>query len=135
MHTMWQKTRTRQNCPAKDSKCYKCGKHGHFGAVCLSKTVALISEDSSDTESIETSYLNVVTEMSKPTRCWNIRVKVDGKEVSFVIDAGAKVSAISENIFKAIGSPQLHKPEKVLCGPETNSMYLAVVLSRFLTRT
>ena len=82
--------RTRQNCPAKDSKCYKCGKHGHFGAVCLSKTVALISEGSSDTEPIETSYLNVVTEMSKPTKCWKIRVKVDGKEVSFVIDTGLK---------------------------------------------
>ena len=34
-----------------------------------------------------------------------------------MIDTGAEVSAISENIFKAIGSPQLHKPEKVLCGP------------------
>ena len=57
---------TRQNCPAKDSKCYKCGKHGHFGAVCLSKTVTLISEDSSDTEPIETSYLNAVTERVSP---------------------------------------------------------------------
>ena len=127
--------RTRQNCPAKDSKCYKCGKHGHFGAVYISKTVALISEDSSYTETIETSYLNAVTEMSKPKRYWQIRVKVDGKEVSFVKDTGSEVSALAENTFKAIGSPQLHKPEKVLCGPGRHSMCLAVALSRFLTRT
>ena len=34
-----------------------------------------------------------------------------------MIDTGAEVSAISENIFKAIGSTQLHILEKVLCGP------------------
>ena len=24
-------------CPAKDAKCHKCSKTGHFGAMCLTK--------------------------------------------------------------------------------------------------
>ena len=56
---------TRQNCPARDSTCYKCGKHSHFGIVCLSKLVAMLSEDPTETDPIETSYLNAVTDGTK----------------------------------------------------------------------
>ena len=41
------------------------------------------------------------------------RVKVESKEVSFVTDTRAEVSAITKNIFEAIGSPQLYKLEQV----------------------
>ena len=106
---------TRQNCPARDSICYKCGKRGHFGTVCLSKSVAMLSED--PTDPIETSYLNAMTDGTKITKSWTIPVKVNGKPVSFVIDTGAEVSAMSKDIYEAIGKPQLDKPTKVLCGP------------------
>ena len=59
---------TRQNCPARDSTCYKCGKRGHFGTVCLSKSVAMLSED--PTDPIETSYLNAMTDGTKITKSW-----------------------------------------------------------------
>ena len=28
----------RSQCPAKNAKCFKCGKEGHYGSVCKSKS-------------------------------------------------------------------------------------------------
>ena len=108
---------SKQNCPVKDSKCYKCGKHGHFGTVYLSKTVAPVSEIPTEVDPIETSYLSAITDNNKPTKSWSVRVIVNGKVVPFVIDTGAEVSAISQEIYEVIGAPQLHRPKRVLCGP------------------
>ena len=111
MHAMWQATAHKAELPSKG--LYKLHvinvkSMATLGAICLSKTIALVSEDSPDTEPIETLYQNTVTEMSKPTKPWKTQVKVDGKEVLSVIDTKAKVSAISKNILEAISSPQLH---------------------------
>ena len=83
----------------------------------LSKTVANISEDLTETEPIETSYLNAVTNNHQRTTSWKIQVKVDGKAVLFVIDTGAEVSAISKDVYDANGRPRLYNPNKILCGP------------------
>ena len=85
--------------------------------MCRSRTVANVSEDSTETEPMETSYLNAVTNNRKITKSWNIQVTVNGKEFSFVIDTGAEVSAISKDVFEAIGKPQMINPTKVLCSP------------------
>ena len=108
---------SKQNCPAEDSICYKCGKRGHFGTVCLSKTVAPVSKIPPEVDPIETSYLSAITDNNKPTKSWSVRVIVNGKVVPFVIDTGAEVSAISLEIYEVIGAPQLHRPKRVLCGP------------------
>ena len=60
---MYATQHLKQNCPAKDSTCYKCGKRGHFGTVCLSKTVAPVSEILPETEPIETLYLSVIMDL------------------------------------------------------------------------
>ena len=33
-------THPREKCPAKDAKCYRCQRNGHFASQCRSKTVA-----------------------------------------------------------------------------------------------
>jgi len=33
------------SCPARDAKCNRCGKIGHFGAVCLTKPLNTMEED------------------------------------------------------------------------------------------
>ena len=38
---------------------------GHFGTVCFSKSVAMLSEDPIETDPIEISYLNAVTKITK----------------------------------------------------------------------
>ena len=57
------------------------------------------------------------TNNHQATTSWNIQVKVNGKAVLFVIDTGAEVSAISRNVYEAIGQPRLYNPNKILCGP------------------
>ena len=127
---------SKQNCPAKDSTCYKCGKRGHFGTVYLSKTVAPVSKIPPEVDPIETSYLSAITDNNKPTKSWSVRVIVNSKVVPFVIDTGAEVSAISQEIYEVIGAPQLHRPKRVLCGPGRQTLDVrAVAQSRFLTNT
>ena len=39
------KTDQRNQCPAKDTVCYKCHQRGHFGKFCFSKTMPAVSSD------------------------------------------------------------------------------------------
>lgn len=36
-------THPREKCPAKDAKCHRCQRKGHYGAMCYAKTVANVS--------------------------------------------------------------------------------------------
>ena len=42
---------------------------------------------------------------------------VNNNEVVFKVDTGAEVTAISKEVYDAIGQPRLHKPTRVLCRP------------------
>ena len=64
----------RQSCPAKDATCFRCNRKGHFGAQCLSKTVAeltdslqesTIAESSHEDLYSDTIYLNAVNRDDK----------------------------------------------------------------------
>ena len=114
------KTHQKNQCPAKDITCYKCQRRGHFGKYRFSKTVATVSEENLPDDSSETSdshFLDAVSDQSATTTTWHICVKVNGKEVVFKIDTSAEVTAISKDVYKAIGHPKLQLPSKVLCGP------------------
>ena len=41
-----------EKCPAKDAECYRCKRKGHYGVMCLSKTVAANSVETSDLTSL-----------------------------------------------------------------------------------
>ena len=36
------KSHPKNQCPAKDTVCYKCHRHGHIGNFCFSKTMAAV---------------------------------------------------------------------------------------------
>ena len=40
----------RQSCPARDATCFYCNRKGHFGAQCLSKTVAEIADSQQESD-------------------------------------------------------------------------------------
>ena len=109
---------SKQNCPAKEAKCHRCSRKGHFTVICFSRTIAMVSQE--EPEPAETSYLDAITNANnrKEIKSWNIQLQVNGKDVCFKIDTGAEVSAISTDVFEAIGQPDLQKPTKILCGPD-----------------
>ena len=51
------------------------------------------------------------------TSAWFTTVTLNGKRLSFKLDTGAEVTAISMEAYKQLRKPQLTTPEKILYGP------------------
>ena len=52
---------------------------------------------------------------------WTISIQLEGKEMSFKLDTGAEVSAISDIVYKTLAIT-LKKPAKILVGPTRNAL-------------
>ena len=123
----------RDKCPARDAKCFKCHKKGHYSSLCLSKkTTTAVSTvlgteqtDASETES-DDNFLGTV-ESQEETQ-WMSILKVNNLDVTFKIDTGAEFSAINETTFNKLKDIQLKKPQKLLYGPAMSPL---TVLGQF----
>lgn len=108
----------RDKCPAKDAECHRCNKKGHYGAMCRSKrtayseaaTNALISSEA------ETAFLDNLTPLNQET-AWTTTIQVDGKAMTFKLDTGAEVTAISAESYRHLKKPHLTASDKILYGP------------------
>lgn len=78
----------------------------------MSKTVAPLT---AQTNPENTAYLDAMGESQQDT--WSVQIHIGLQEATFKIDTGAKVTAISEKLYKSLGSPTSQKPSKVLKGP------------------
>ena len=110
----------RDACPAKDATCRKCQKKGHFAAMCLTKAIRNVEQESSVLESF---YLDTILN-TQDTNFWTADVKVNNVTVTFKVDTGAEVTAISEETLTTLGSPQVTNPNKKLCGPNGQPLSL-----------
>ena len=110
-------------CPAKKATCYKCNRKGHFSSQCLSSkpATATTSELTVDT------FLGAMSINGESS--WTISIHLEGKQMSFKLDTGAEVSAISDVAYKTLGNITLKKPAKILVGPTRNALK---VLGQFL---
>ena len=106
---------------------------GHFSSQCFSKSVASVnsSSPSSETE-YDTAYLNAVTSGSN-AKTWTCEIMVDGQNVPFKIDTGAKVTVITELVAKQLQPKKLLKSWKNLCGPVRKSLTVLSELTVSLT--
>ena len=102
-------------CPAIGGTCHKCKKKGHFSARCLSKLIAIVSTS----EDEERAFLGAMT-LSKKQKSWLVEVQLNGHAISFKMDTGAEVTAITEETYRKLGQPTLSKPTKVLYRPACN---------------
>ena len=111
----------RSMCPAKDAKCLKCKKKGHY--MCRwggggAEVKALGDSDDSNT------FLGVLS-TSEITNVgidpWKIPIKVNGTEVLFKVDTGADVSVIPESDVKKL-NVTVKRTNKVLTGPCKNQL-------------
>ena len=119
------------DCPAKDAVCRKCQRRGHFAALCFSKTKVDVidtrdSQDTSrkdttspqevDTDDSDSSAFILDAVVGNTQRCWTAKILVGRKQVTFKLDTGAEVSAISDKVCKVM-QQVLKPPTKILYGP------------------
>ena len=53
---------------------------------------------------------------------WSITLQLGRKDVSFKLDTGAEVTAISDSLYKLLGRIKLQKPSKILHGPARQTL-------------
>ena len=58
-------------CPAKDATCRKCQKKGHFTAMCFTKAIRNVEQDSS---ALGSFYLDTI-QNTQDTNFWTTDVK------------------------------------------------------------
>ena len=106
---------SRQACPAKDVVCHKCGKKGHYSSQCFSKVVTEVTMTSAVVcdPSYDTSYLTAVS-AGKSSTSWNTTIVVNGQELSFKLDTGAEVTAISDGALQLLKEKELQSSNKRL---------------------
>ena len=97
---------TRAKCPAKDEICHNCKVKGHFSAVCRNRNLSLVEEENNSTDS---AFLDTVSDDDKGV--WNTDLFINGKTVTFKIDTGAEVTAISKETWETLGEPDLQSPK------------------------
>ena len=90
-------------CPAATATCHRCNRKGHYKSQCFSKTVA-----STDELEVKTPFLGVVSEGTVAP--WTVCILVGNKRISFKIDTGAEVTAISDGTFWKFDGVKLKKP-------------------------
>ena len=95
-------------CPAKDKRCLKCDKIGHFVDYCWDnsdnkpKTQGRVNEISNNMEEL---FLGAVTCQDKVgnSENWTVDLNLFGQKVKFKIDSGADVSVMSKHTFSRLG--------------------------------
>ena len=107
-------------CPAKDAKCRKCNKTGHFQKCCKetyskAKTNATVTAYKSDD-----CFMGAVKERNKVDRDapWYAALSVMNSKIKFKIDTGADVSIISEKQYEQMCT----KPKILQSDTDLNSV-------------
>lgn len=90
-------------CPIKSAECHNCG---HYGKVCRS-----ISTVNEGTEDMDELFLGEVTSGEE---AWMADINIRGGEVAFIIDTGADVNAIPEQVYKRV----MHRNGKLIGAPK-----------------
>ena len=108
-------------CPAFGKECRSCGKMNHFSKVCRSKgtfskpkqhVAKRITEEEykndSGSESDESVFC--LPSVSKNSKTPVVMTHILDKKVSFLIDSGASVNIIHNNVFKKMKNQKLTNP-------------------------
>ena len=102
-----------QMCPAKDSTCRKCGKKGHYQAVCRSRTIGDVTTE-------DDLFLGALHEdISEP---WTATILINDKPIKFKLDTGADVTVISAALNNSVVKSNPQPSKKTLLGPDRNAL-------------
>ena len=97
----------RNKCPARNATCYSCGKTGHFGKVCRSKstrtTSSLAMPQSVSSPSSHSPSLCITTAACPGSLIkFSIPVNINGKCFTTLIDSGSSESYVNYNVCKKL---------------------------------
>ena len=73
----------REKCPAKQIKCHKCGKLGHFASLCQAMGIREVTDEESSNFLGVIQAVDVVNSLD-----WTMTIDVGGRETLFKIDTG-----------------------------------------------
>ena len=108
----------REQCPARNVTCFACQKVGHFSAHCRSRQskMDLVMEETH----LDSAFLGPIGQTS-----WTVDIVVNGVFLTFKVDTGAEVTAISEQAYRTLGTIcKLEKTSKTLFGPTKISLHV-----------
>ena len=111
--------------PARDSKCHKCGKTGHFQTACRSIINTVQTE--------EEAFLGTVSE-GGTNRPWMIELKLNKHPILFKIDTGADVTVIPQNVYCKERDGPLRCATRQLSGPSKTPLTVLGCFSANLTK-
>lgn len=96
--------------------CRKCGKKGHYQAVCKSASVRQVDSctDPSD------AFLGALGGTAHST--WSVTIDINEIPMELHIDTGAEVTVIPEEAWRKLGQPALSAPGRTLRGPDTHRL-------------
>ncbi|XP_056001795.1 uncharacterized protein LOC125656292 [Ostrea edulis] len=102
---------SREEYPAKNQKCNKCHKIGHFARKCQSLHEIAIESDE--------EFLGAIHENANSSECkpWLTTIEINGHAVEFKIN-----TAIPEKTFKTLNVNNLQSSQKILKGPGRNTL-------------
>jgi hypothetical protein len=105
-----EKMHKKEECPARNSKCNKCAKEGHWAKVCKSKRTDGSSEkikpksavrQVEDDSRADPFFVATVSQSQTPTdELRRAKVTVDNVAINFQLDPGADVTIITDSIYK-----------------------------------
>ncbi|KAK3882515.1 hypothetical protein Pcinc_013114 [Petrolisthes cinctipes] len=99
-------------CPAKNRRCHKCKKLGHYGKVCRSKFSESSKEVKQKISSTRVLAINGIDRKSAVTCMYKIR----GTEINFLVDCGAEVNVMPVALYiQLTGDKHLQKVDRSNC--------------------
>jgi hypothetical protein len=108
-------THARDKCPAFESKCYRCGRRGHFSRCCSRFSKSVREVECSSDESLhdagepgcEELIVDAVGDDAGDSAGWYEQIDVNGMSIKFKLDCGADTNVISRKTFVASGFSEL----------------------------
>ena len=81
--------------------------------MCQTKILHNVEQDN---PTLDSFYLDTIHDTEDST-FWMTNVKVDNISVTFKVDTGAQVMAVSESTLQTLSQLEVSMPDKKLCGP------------------
>ena len=102
-------------CPARDAKCRKCSKTGHFSSMCLTqKHIGAVHD--ADGSDADYAFLGSIDD-KKASDQWLITLQLGNTEVQFRIDTGADETVIPDHVYSELPDANpLKEADKELFG-------------------